>query len=92
MSSLIALKEDESESMLPRNSNSGLGVQQICWGPYKKAGSHAIGNRIWMSWHLGLGSIYKITFSNFYCLGHSNPLHYESDLLQLLCVCVCVSF
>lgn len=49
MNSLIVLKEDESESMLPRNNDNGLGVQPICWDLSEKAGSQAVGNRMWTS-------------------------------------------
>ena len=36
MNALIAFPEDESESVLPRNNDNGLGVQRVCWDLHKK--------------------------------------------------------
>lgn len=51
MNSLIALQEDESESMLPRNNDDRVGGAADTVGSIynKKAGFHAVENRIWMS-------------------------------------------
>lgn len=49
------------------------------WWSLQEGRSHARGNRIWMSWLLDQGSIYRTTFFFYFSSswGYSSPLHHK---------------